>query len=176
MNQIARARNSGAAAASGDWLVFLDADSHPSAELFAEVAEQIEAGRCLAGGTTMRLEGHYLVGKLITRLWNGISRAGTLLAGSFIFCEAAAFRQVGGFSNELFAGEELDLSRRLKQLARSTKRRLVILHRHPLVTSARKMHLYTPREHFRFLVRAVLSHKKVLTNREACHTWYDGRR
>ncbi len=40
-NQIARARNSGAAAAAGDWLIFVDADSQPSAELFADVAEQI---------------------------------------------------------------------------------------------------------------------------------------
>ena len=107
MNQIARARNSGAAAASGDWLVFIDADSHPSAELFAEVAEQIEAGRCLAGGSTVRLEGHYLVGNLIARLWNGISRAGRLLAGSFIFCEAAAFRQVGGFSKSCLPARRL---------------------------------------------------------------------
>ena len=38
INQIARARNCGAAAATGDWLVFVDADSHPSAGLFAEVA------------------------------------------------------------------------------------------------------------------------------------------
>ena len=44
VNQIARARNCGAAAATGDWLVFIDADSHPSAELFAEVAEQMEGG------------------------------------------------------------------------------------------------------------------------------------
>src|SRR6266513_428227 len=55
INQIARARNSGAAAASGDWLIFVDADSHPSAELFAEVAGQIEAGKCLAGGATVKL-------------------------------------------------------------------------------------------------------------------------
>ena len=41
VNQIARARNCGAAAATGDWLIFVDADSHPSAELFADVAEQI---------------------------------------------------------------------------------------------------------------------------------------
>ena len=176
VNQISRARNSGAAAATGDWLVFLDADSHPSAELFAEVAGQIEAGRCLAGGSTVRVEDHYPVGRLISRLWNGISRAGTLLAGSFIFCEAAAFRQVGGFSNELFAGEEIDLSQRLKQLARSMKRRIVILHRYPLLTSARKMHLYTPWEHLRFVLRTVFSHRKVLTDRDACHTWYDGRR
>src|SRR5438128_12688596 len=61
VNQIARARNSGAAAASGDWLVFVDADSSPSAELLAEVAETIVAGGCLAGGCTVRLEGSYPV-------------------------------------------------------------------------------------------------------------------
>src|ERR1022692_2813691 len=33
VNQIARARNRGAAAATGDWLGFVDADSHPSAGL-----------------------------------------------------------------------------------------------------------------------------------------------
>jgi len=177
VNQIARARNSGAAVASGDWLVFIDADSHPSEELFSEVAGQIEAGRCLAGGCTVRLEGHYLLGYLITRLWNSISRVGHLLAGSFIFCEAGAFRELGGFSHELYAGEEIDLSRRLKQLARSRKKRIVILHHHPLLTSARKMYLYTPGEHVRFLLKAVLSPKKVLSNRDACHTyWYDGRR
>jgi glycosyltransferase involved in cell wall biosynthesis len=37
VNQIARARNSGARAACGDWLLFVDADSSPSPELFEEV-------------------------------------------------------------------------------------------------------------------------------------------
>ena len=41
--------------ATGDWLVFVDADSHPSAELLADVAEQMLGGRCLAGGATIRL-------------------------------------------------------------------------------------------------------------------------
>ena len=176
VNQIARARNSGAAAASGDWLVFIDADSHPSVELFDDVAEQIAAGRCLAGGSTMRLEGDYPVANLIARLCNGFMRVGRLMAGSFIFCEAAAFREAGGFSNELFVSEEIDLSQRLKRLAREKKKGIVILHRHPLLTSARKMHLYTPREHLRFLLRVAFSHKRILRSREECHTWYDGRR
>ena len=176
VNQIARARNSGAAAATGDWLIFVDADSHPSAELFADVAEQILSGLCLAGGATIRLDEHHLVAELITWTWNCASRLLKLLAGSFIFCEAATFRKIGGFSNELFVAEELDLAKRLKKLARETGKRIVILHRHPLVTSARKMKLYTAREHLRFLSRVIFSNGRMLRNRDAAHLWYDGRR
>jgi glycosyltransferase involved in cell wall biosynthesis len=176
VNQIARARNSGAAAATGDWLIFVDADSHPSAELFADVAEQILSGLCLAGGATIRLDEHHLVAELITWTWNCASRLLKLLAGSFIFCEAATFRKIGGFSNELFVAEELDLAKRLKKLARETGKRIVILHRHPLVTSARKMKLYTAREHLVFLSRVIFSNGRMLRNRDAAHLWYDGRR
>ena len=174
-NQIGRARNTGAAAATGDWLIFVDADSHPSAELFADVAEQIVAGRCLAGGAAIRLDEDLLVAGTIAQVWNLASRAGCWLAGSFIFVEAAAFRQLGGFSQELFAGEELELSQRLKRLARQTGRRVIILHRHPLVTSARKMRLYTPWDHLKLMIN-VTWNRRVLTRRETCTLWYDGRR
>src|SRR5688500_2579634 len=56
VNQIARARNSGARRATGDWLVFVDADSYPPVELFRDVVEQIQGGRCAAGGATVALE------------------------------------------------------------------------------------------------------------------------
>ena len=175
VNQIARARNCGAAAATGDWLIFVDADSHPGAELFADVAAQIQSGRCLAGGATVRLDERHLAAGFITWIWNCASRLGRLLAGSFIFCEAGAFRKLGGFNNELFAAEELELSQRLKRLARETNRKIVILHRHPLVTSARKMRLYTVKDHLKMLMR-VLFNRRTLKSREACTLWYDGRR
>ena len=68
INQIARARNAGASIATGDWLVFVDADSHPSVELFADVAEQVSAGKVLAGGVTIRLDEKLFVAGLITQL------------------------------------------------------------------------------------------------------------
>jgi glycosyltransferase involved in cell wall biosynthesis len=176
VNQIARARNRGAEAATGEWLLFIDADSQPGAELFAEVAKEIHAGRCLAGGSTLRYEAGYPLATFVTRFWNGLSRWRRWLAGSFIFCEAAAFRKVGGFSNDLFVGEELDLSKRLGDLARATGRDIVILHRHPLLTSTRKMRLYSWREHLRFILRVAWRPGRVMRNREACHAWYDGRR
>jgi glycosyltransferase involved in cell wall biosynthesis len=175
INQIARARNRGAEAAAGDWLVFVDADSHPSAELFSDVADAIESGHCLAGGATVLLDKRYFIAGLFVSLWNFASRWRRLLAGSFIFCEAATFRKIGGFSQELFAGEELELSQRLWKVAKASGKKVVILHRHPLVTSARKVRLYTFREHLRLVAR-LSRDRRTLNNREACYLWYDGRR
>jgi glycosyltransferase involved in cell wall biosynthesis len=176
VNQIARARNAGAAAATGDWLVFVDADTHPSAALFTDVAEQITAGRCLAGGVTVRLDEKLFAAGAVTALWNWTSRFKKWMAGSFIFVEAAAFRKIGGFSHEFFAAEELDLSQRLKKLARATGKTIVILHRHPITTSARKVRLYTPRELTGFFLRSIFNHRRTVRSREQAYLWYDGRR
>ena len=59
-------------------------------------------------------------------------------------------------------------------MAAATGRRIVILHRHPLVTSARKLRLYTAREHLVFLIRALFRKRRTLTSRQASHLWYDG--
>jgi len=176
INRIGGARNRGAAAASGNWLIFVDADCKPSRELFETVAAEIASGDCLAGGSTVVLEGEFPWANRFTGIWNWLSQRFTLLAGSFIFCEAAAFREVGGFSNELFAGEELELSKKLKALAAERKKRVVILNRYPLVTSPRKIQLYTLRQHLWFMTRAALLPGATLRNREACSIWYDGKR
>ena len=176
VNQIARARNCGAAAADGDWLLFVDADSTPSRELFGDVAEQIIAGQCLAGGVTVKMEGQHAITGRLMFIWNWISRARSWFAGSFVFCNAEAFRAVGGFSTELFVAEEIDLSKRLNRLARATGMKVVILHQHPLLTSARKLELYSGREHLRFIAKGILRGSRISRNREDCHIWYDGRR
>ncbi|HXB59156.1 MAG TPA: glycosyltransferase [Candidatus Acidoferrales bacterium] len=175
INQIARARNCGAAAATGNWLIFVDADSHPSAELFSDVAAQITSGKCLAGGATVKMDGNHPAAAVMVPVWNGISRFFKFPAGSFIFCDAAAFQKIGGFSTQLFAGEELELGKRLQKLAKELKKKIVILNRHPLLTSSRKLKLYSLGEHLRLLFRFAFNREQ-LANREACHLWYDGRR
>jgi glycosyltransferase involved in cell wall biosynthesis len=175
-NQISRARNTGAAHATGDWLIFIDADSHPDALLFEDVANEIRRGRCLAGGCTVRFERAHPVMRLMTWAWNCSSRVNRWAAGAFIFVNATAFREVGGFDDELYAAEEIDLFRRLKRAARAAGRTITILHRHPLVTSDRKVHLYSWREMIGFMVRTALAPRRTLRSQEQCFTWYDGRR
>ena len=105
-----------------------------------------------------------------------LSRTLRWMAGSFIFCERAAFTTVGGFNLELFASEEIDISRKLKKLAKEQGREVVILHRHPLVTSIRKLRLYSLGEMLGLTCMAALRPRKTLTSRARCTYWYDGRR
>ena len=176
VNQISRARNRGATETTGDWIVFVDADSQPSQELFSDAADSIAAGHCLAGGSTVAYPNPPLAAALIIGLWNALSRVMRWAAGSFIFCEAAAFREVGGFSEKLYASEEVDLSRRLKRIARRSGRTIVILHRHPLLTSDRKLRLYGWGKLTWFMLKTIASAGRTLRKREDCFAWYDGKR
>jgi glycosyltransferase involved in cell wall biosynthesis len=176
INQISRARNAGAARATGDWLLFVDADSHPTRELCESVVAAISSGRYVAGGSTVCFEQPDALVAFMGSFWNAISRAMRWVAGSFIFCDATIFRELGGFSHELYAAEEIDLSRRLKRLARKRGTRIAILHRHPLRTSSRKARLYTPGELFRFMMRTIMKRGRTLRSAEECFAWYDGRR
>jgi glycosyltransferase involved in cell wall biosynthesis len=175
-NQIGRARNAGAAAATGRWLVFVDADSHPTAALFTDVAAAMRDPRCLAGGSTVTFASRHPLVRVAGWYWNTLSRVMRWAAGSFIFVEAAAFRAVGGFDTRLYAAEEIDLFRRLKRLARGTGRTIVILHRHPLMTSDRRVHLYSGREMLAFASRTLLKGPWAFRSRAGASPWYDGRR
>lgn len=176
INQIARARNRGAAEASGDWLFFVDADSFPSAELVSDAVNAVRGGRCLAGGATIAVDSTRRSLRGAIAVWNVISRLNRWAAGSFVFCEAPAFRAVGGFSESMYIAEEIALFRRLKKLARRQGRLIVILKDHPLVTSGRKAHLYTPRDVLRFYVQIIRTGGRALRTREGTFFWYDGRR
>jgi hypothetical protein len=124
----------------------------------------------------IRLDERHFLADRVTGLWNFLSWLVKWAAGSFVFCQAEAFRSIGGFDMELFASEEIDLSRRLKKLARERGKKMVILHRHPLLTSARKVRLYSPGDMAGFFKNAILRPRQTVTHRQACGPWYDGRR
>src|SRR5207302_7889714 len=63
LNQIARARNAGASVATGDFLLFVDADTHVSADTLAEMLAFIDSATCVGGGTVLRYDKQDLVAR-----------------------------------------------------------------------------------------------------------------
>ncbi len=178
VNQIARARNRGAEAATGDWFWFIDADSLPSEELFTRTINEIESGRVVAIGTTLRFDNVSWFIRAVAQIWKLWSLILSHMAGSFVVVDAVAFRSVGGFSLEFYVGEEVDLSVRLKRWGHQQvpRRKVRVLRGVPLHTSGRKAHLYSASENARFLWRVMTSPFRTMKRKEDCHIWYDGRR
>ena len=177
VNQISRARNAGAWAASGDWLLFVDADSRLKPASLRDMLAAARGGKVVGGGSLICFDSvPTLLGRWMVFKWNCISRFFKLAAGSFVFCRADAFKDVRGFSEEVFAAEEIWLSRDLKRWGKGRGLGFVILTAHPHMSSGRKFHLYSTRD-FRALIAGFLrSPRESFKSRRIWDLFYDGRR
>lgn len=139
VNMIGRARNAGAAASRSRLLIFIDADSWPTAELLAGAKDAVECEGCVGGGAKVALDPSpsWLLQRM-QGVWNIASPLLGYPAGCFFFCRRDAFEAVGGFSEDVYASEEIWLARRLKKWGRSRKMKMRILGE-MIQTSSRKM-------------------------------------
>ncbi len=172
VNQIARSRNRGVSIASGDALVFVDADTLCSKKLLQQALDLLSSETVVGGGTVIAIDrdaGRF--GTYGVWLWNWLSRRARMAAGCFVFCRRDAFDAVGGFNVKVFAGEEIYLSRRLKRWGRRHSMRFEILDVEPVITSARKLHWYSPLQII--LQAALVLIPGAIYSKRLCRTWYD---
>ena len=174
--QIARARNAGARDARGRWLLFVDADTQPSSGLLCATRTLMESGRCCGAGALIQGRGSPPAVRAMIGAWNLISRTLTMACGAYVLCRADAFRELGGFNEELYAAEELDLSRRLRRWGAPRGLRFEIVRDAKLDTSLRKLELYSARELAGMAVRGLLQPRRALRDPRFLGHWYDGRR
>jgi glycosyltransferase involved in cell wall biosynthesis len=168
--QISRARNTGARAGQGDYLLFVDADTWPSRELVANALALLDAGVCGGGALVAFDEAPNRPYRWGVDLWNGLSRRLRWAAGCFVFARRDAFEAVGGFDDRLYAGDEVALSRALRRWGGACRREFVIISAHPVVTSARKAQWFGPWQHLLALLLALFP--PALRSRRLMWFWY----
>jgi rSAM/selenodomain-associated transferase 2 len=142
----AQLMNAGAAAAAGEVILFLHADSFPPNDALALIRHALGDPRAVGGA----FEHAFAEPVWSLRAINAINRARYRLTRNYygdqgIFVRAAVFRALGGY-RELALMEDLDFAQRLKRRGRSA------LITTPLVTSGRRFLARGPWRTFFFIV------------------------
>ena len=166
LRRISSVRNAGARHAKGDVLIFVDADTVLPAPTLQAALAVLQAGGVGGGASVVWDESCPFWGKLLLRLWNEGARVLRWAAGCFVFVRRDFFEAVGGFDETYYVGEEIILSSALKR-----KGRFVVL-RQPVITSARKVHLYGKFEMMWLMTRMSIQGQQSWRNRAGLDMWY----
>jgi len=170
VRQIAATRNAGAREAVGDKFIFVDADTVVSEAVVRSAIEAMNVG-AVGGGSGARFDGQVPPwAELLNPLFVRAFRAMGIACGCFLFCTREAFEAAGGFDETLFASEEITMSLALKRVGR------FVVVPESVVTSGRKLRMYSCKEMLTPFVSYLRSGRKALKTREGLDLWYADRR
>ena len=167
--QIAGTRNAGARAATGDMLIFVDADTQVNGPLVAEAAAALRAG-AVGGGAPVRFDTTTWGVRCLMAMIVPMFRVVRWAAGCFVFCTREGFEKAGGFDEEYFAAEEIAFSQALKRHGR------FVIVRSFVTSSSRKLESHSL-SHFLWLcLRAAVGGRRFLKTRANVAFWYPDKR
>jgi glycosyltransferase involved in cell wall biosynthesis len=168
--QIAAARNAGAHAARGSILFFVDADTRINVQHIVDVIAALKAGY-VGGGARLTMDGEIpRWSRISMKIFCAIYFAGNFGAGAFLFTSRKNFDAIGGFDEQFFIGEEIYFSLALRKLGR-----FKVL-REPVVTSGRKLRMYSGRYIFAKTFSILLGGLNSARSRRKLDLWYNGKR
>ncbi|NOR52190.1 MAG: glycosyltransferase [Gammaproteobacteria bacterium] len=172
INQISRARNRGVTVANGRYLIFVDADTLISPQLLRCALDNLDENRCCGGGATVSfglIEAP--LARYLVKSWNWLATRLGLAAGCFIYTRADAYEAIGGFSEQVYASEEIWLSRDLRRWGKKHNYQFCIISDYQSVSSARKMEWFGPFQQL-LLLLMLLIFPYAVRFRRLCNFWY----
>ena len=148
--KISAVRNSGARVASGEVFIFMDADTQVNEPAVRAALSVLRSGAA-GGACVFEFDGKApLWGRIIHRCAVTMGRLIRLAGGCFVFCTRQAYAAAGGFSEELYAGEDIAFARALKKVGR------FVIPRPAVLSSGRKLSVAGPWEVILLLGRIAL--------------------
>ena len=140
-HNIAKVRNTGAFAAAGDVLIFLDADTNVQPGLFERIAEVMSDQNCAGGSVAVEYEkprNRQLFMRFFMMLWTFLGRFTKMRQGALQFCRPTVFRELGGYDATIYVGEDIEFHWRLDRLAKSSGRFTTFVEKPKVETSSRR--------------------------------------
>lgn len=138
-HNISRVRNTGAKNATGDILIFVDADTLVPASLFQAIADEMKDEKCFGGAVSVAFEEferkwvkYYLLG---WRLWETVLHT---RQGATQFYRREVFRELGGYDETIYIGEDVELHWRVAKLAKRQQGSVSFIKHPQVVTSGRR--------------------------------------
>ncbi len=121
VRSIGGARNAGAKDATGEILVFIDADVTVPTTLFSEIHRVMSDPHCVGGGVDADYRPRRIAVRVYLRAWRLLARCTGMVQGATQFWESSVFTQVGGYDERAWIGEDVDFYWRMKRSARASK-------------------------------------------------------
>jgi glycosyltransferase involved in cell wall biosynthesis len=134
---IAAVRNTGASAASGEILAFVDADSQVHPRTFVDIDRALATGRVIAGSTGATLE-RWSLGIALTYLTIVPIALLTRMDIGVVFCRKEHFDTVGGYDETQLVAEDVVFLLAMRRLGKQRRQRLARVTTAKVIASMRK--------------------------------------
>jgi glycosyltransferase involved in cell wall biosynthesis len=120
-HNIACVRNRGAKAASGDVLVFIDADTWVPEPILLRIHQLTGDRQCLGGAADTLYTPRRKSIALYLGIWRVVGKLANLAQGPLQFCRKDVFFAIHGYNESLLMGEDVDLFSRLRRYAKRVR-------------------------------------------------------
>lgn len=120
-HNIAKVRNTGGLEATGDVLVFLDADTTVQPGLFEKIVEVMSDPDCVGGSVAVEYaqpRNRQIFMRLFMKLWTVLGLLIKMRQGALQFCRTDVFEKLGGYDATIYVGEDIEFHWRLDRLAK----------------------------------------------------------
>lgn len=138
-HNIGKVRNIGARNATGDVLIFIDADTLVPVKLFRKTAAAMIDEKCFGGAVAVKYDEFerkwmrwYLLG------WRFWGKLFDMKQGATQFCRNAIFEEIGGYDASVYMGEDIMFYWHMSKYAKQKGGYLTFIENPQVMTSARR--------------------------------------